>query len=72
VLRCADDLDQLRVARKRLNDKYPLSASMLFSLLRGRHTRMCGFRLTNIQHSKNGFVLDNFTTSVFIVELLKF
>ncbi|XP_001946245.2 squamous cell carcinoma antigen recognized by T-cells 3 isoform X2 [Acyrthosiphon pisum] len=28
VLRCADDLDQLRAARKRLNDKYPLSANL--------------------------------------------
>jgi len=42
------------------------------SALRGRYTRMCCIRLTNMQLSKNRFARDNHTPFVLIVELLKF
>jgi len=40
-------------------------------LLRGRHTCMCCIRLINVEHNKHFFAWDNFTLSVFIVELLQ-
>ncbi|KAF0773258.1 Uncharacterized protein FWK35_00002473 [Aphis craccivora] len=37
-------------------------------LCRGRYTRMCCLRLTNVQHSKNCFARDNFSRTIFVVE----
>jgi len=35
-------------------------------------TRMCSLRLTNVQHNKNCFARDNFSHTIFVVELPNF